>query len=59
MPDWVHLRAAFRAGLPNALRLQTLHRLENLLDLPPDQAKAALRSEATSAPVPGCIWQSS
>ncbi|MFL6417402.1 MAG: hypothetical protein ACJ74Y_17240 [Bryobacteraceae bacterium] len=50
MPNRVNLRAAFRAGLPNAARLQELQRLENLFELPSDQTRAAFQKEVDAAP---------
>ncbi|HZQ52715.1 MAG TPA: CHAT domain-containing protein [Bryobacteraceae bacterium] len=50
MPDWTKLRSAYRAGLPNETRLEELQRLEKLLDLPPEQAKAAFQKEIEATP---------
>lgn len=50
MPDWAKLRGAYRAGLPNEARLQELQRLEKLVDLSPEQAKAAFQKEIEAKP---------
>jgi hypothetical protein len=50
MPNWAKLRRAHRAGLPNEARLQELQRLEKLLDLSPEQAKAAFQKEIEGTP---------
>lgn len=48
MPDWNNLRNAYKAGLPNAARLGELQRLEELLNRPPEEAKAGLQNEIRS-----------